>query len=69
MVAVTWVMRAFFVSSVVFLTLLGLSVPFVEPGTASFTISVLSTLMLGFVLIASAVCIALHWDPFEVLLS
>lgn len=65
----TAIIRAFFVTSVVLLTLLALSVPFIEAGTASFTVALLSALMLGTILVVSAVCIYLDWDPFEELLT
>lgn len=59
------VWRAFFVCSVVLLTLLALSVPSLELGTPAFVVSVLSVCMLGTMLVLSAAFIYLDWDPFE----
>lgn len=65
----TAVWRAFFVCSVVLLALLALSVPYVESGTASFVVSMLSLGMIGVMLVSSATFIYLDWDPFEELLQ
>ncbi|WP_416840227.1 hypothetical protein [Haloferax sp. DFSO52] len=61
----TAVWRAFFVCSVVLLTLLALSVPSLEPGTPAFVVTVLSAGMLGTMLVLSAAFIYADWDPFE----
>ena len=61
----TAVWRAFFVSSIVLLAFLGLSVPFIEPGTATFVVALLSFGMLSVMLIGSSVFIYFDWDPFE----
>lgn len=61
----TAVWRAFFVSSVVLLVLLGLSVPYLEPGTGTFVVSLLSLGMLGVMFVGSSVFIYFDWDPFE----
>lgn len=65
----TVILRAFFAMSVMLLALLALSVPFIHLGTASFTVALLSAVMLGTVLAVSTVCISVDWDPFEELLS
>ncbi|MFB6152353.1 MAG: hypothetical protein ABEJ40_11170 [Haloarculaceae archaeon] len=65
----TGVLRAFFASSVVLLVFLGLSVPFVEPGSPAFVASVLSFGMLAVILVGSAALIYVDWDPFEKLLN
>ncbi len=64
----TAVWRAFFASSAVLLALLGLSVPYIEPGTRTFVVAVLSLGMLSVTLLGSAAFIYLDWDPFEELL-
>ncbi|EJN57567.1 hypothetical protein [Halogranum rubrum] len=61
----TAVWRAFFVLSVVLLAFLGLSVPYVESGTATFVVALLSFGMLGVMLVGSSVFIYFDWDPFE----
>lgn len=61
----TVVWRAFFVFSVVLLALLGLSIPYIEPGTPSFVVALLSLGMLVVMLVGSSVFIYLDWDPFE----
>lgn len=61
----TGVWRAFFVSSVVLLALLALSAPYIEPGTPSFVVALLSLAMLGVMLVGSAAFIYFDWDPFE----
>lgn len=61
----TAVWRAFFVASVVLLAFLVLSVPFIEPGTPTFVVSLLSLGMLGLMIIGSAAFIYLDWDPLE----
>lgn len=68
-VPVTGVWRAFFVSSVVLLSLLALSVPYIEPGTSSFVVALLSLGMLGVMLVGSGAFIYFDWDPFEELLQ
>ncbi|WP_396613904.1 hypothetical protein ACH9L7_18815 (plasmid) [Haloferax sp. S1W] len=65
----TAVWRAFFASSAVLLALLGLSIPYIEPGTATFVVSVLSLGLLGPMFLGSAVFIYVDWDPFEELAS
>jgi len=62
---VTTVWRAFFTASAVLLGFLVLAVPFVEPGTATFAISVVSFAMLAVIFVASAAFIRTGWDPFE----
>ncbi|MFC4989161.1 MULTISPECIES: hypothetical protein [Saliphagus] len=64
----TAVWRVFFGCSVVLLAFLALSVPFVERGTGSYVIAVVSTAMLLVILVSSATFIYLDWDPFEDLL-
>jgi hypothetical protein len=64
----TAVWRAFFASSTVLLALLGLSVPYVEPGTRTFVVAVVSLAMLTMTLLGSAAFIYYDWDPFEELL-
>ncbi|QLH83076.1 hypothetical protein [Halosimplex pelagicum] len=61
----TTVWRAFFTASAVLLGFLVLSVPFVEPGSATFVISAVSFAMLAVIFVASAVFIRADWDPFE----
>lgn len=65
----TAVWRAFFVASVVLLAFLVLSAPFIEPGTPTFVVSLLSFAMLGLMIVASAAFIYLDWDPFEELIT
>ena len=69
MLPVTGVWRAFLVSSVVLLALLALSGPYVEPGTPSFVVALLSFGMLIVMLVGSAAFIYFDWDPFEELLQ
>ena len=57
--------RALFASSAVLLTLLALSVPYIEPGTSTFVISLLSAGMLAVMFVGSAAFIYFDWDPFE----
>lgn len=57
--------RALFASSAVLLTLLALSVPYIEPGTSTFVISLLSAGMLTVMFVGSAAFIYFDWDPFE----
>ncbi|WP_436932178.1 hypothetical protein [Halosimplex halobium] len=61
----TAVWRAFFTASAVLLGFLVLAVPFVERGTGTFVISVVSFAMLAVVFVASAAFIRADWDPFE----
>ncbi|WP_436927055.1 hypothetical protein [Halosimplex amylolyticum] len=61
----TNVWRAFFTMSAVLLGFLLLSVPFVEPGSSAFVISVASFVMLAIMFVASAAFIYFEWDPFE----
>lgn len=61
----TAVWRAFFACSVVLLVLLGLSVPYIEPGTATFVVAILSLGMLGVMFVGSSLFIYFDWDPFE----
>ncbi|WP_254271610.1 hypothetical protein [Haloarcula marina] len=65
----TAVWRAIFASSLVLLALLALSVPYIEPGTSTFVISIVSLGMLVVMLVASAAFIYLDWNPFEELLE
>ena len=65
----TFVLRAFFVASLVLLSLLAFSVPYVEPGTGTFVVAVLSAVMLGTMLLASAALLYYDFDPFEKLLE
>lgn len=57
--------RAFLGSSAVLLVLLGLSVPFIEQGTGTYTVSILSFGMLSVMFLGSALFIYLDWDPLE----
>ncbi len=59
------VWRAFFVSSVILLVLLGFSMPYVEPGTATYVISVVSFAMVSVILVGSAAFIYFDWNPFD----
>ncbi|WP_435196296.1 hypothetical protein [Natronomonas sp. EA1] len=61
----TAIWRAFLGSSAVLLVLLGLSTPFIRPGTGSYTVSLLSFGMLSVMFLGSALFIALDWDPLE----
>ena len=61
----TTVWRAFFTASAVLLGFLVLAVPFIEPGTGTFVISVVSFVMLAVIFVASAVFIRTGWDPFD----
>ncbi|WP_135363807.1 hypothetical protein [Halosimplex halophilum] len=61
----TTVWRAFLTASAVLLGFLVLAVPFVERGTGTFVISVVSFAMLAVIFVASAAFIRLDWDPFE----
>ncbi|ELZ65195.1 hypothetical protein C457_16877 [Haloferax prahovense DSM 18310] len=61
----TAVWRVFFVSSVVLLAFLALSFPYVEPGTATFVVTLLSLGMLGVTVVGSSALIYFDWDPFE----
>ncbi|WP_135305473.1 hypothetical protein [Haloarcula amylovorans] len=65
----TTIWRAIFASSLVLLALLGLSVPYIEPGTGTFVISLMSLGMLVVMLVASAAFIYFNWDPFAKLLE
>jgi hypothetical protein len=62
---VTTVWRAFFTASAVLLGFLVLAIPFVERGTGTFVISVVSFVMLAVIFLASAAFIRAEWDPFE----
>jgi hypothetical protein len=62
---VTAIWHAFLVSSVALLVVLALSIPFVEPGTATSIVSLLSFGLLGVMAIGSAAFIYVDWDPFE----
>jgi len=53
----------------VLLSLLALSAPYVDPGTPTFVISLLSLGMLTVTLVGSAAFIYLGWDPFEEVLD
>ncbi|WP_135665026.1 hypothetical protein [Halorhabdus rudnickae] len=61
----TDIRRAFFVASVVLLVFLAFSVPTIEPGTATFVITIITACMLSVVLVGSAIMIYVDWDPFE----
>jgi uncharacterized membrane protein len=61
----TAVWRAFFAMSLVLLALLAFSVPYVEPGTGTFVVTVLSAAMLGTMLVGSATLAYVEWTPFE----
>lgn len=52
-------------SSAVLLVLLGLSVPYIERGTGTHTVSILSFGMLAVMFLGSALFIYLDWDPLE----
>ncbi len=54
--------------SAVLLGFLLLSVPFVEPGSGAFVVSVASFVMLAIMFVASGAFIYVDWDPFEDLL-
>ncbi|GGN93780.1 MULTISPECIES: hypothetical protein [Haloarcula] len=59
------VWQAFFGTSVTLLGVLALAMPFVEPGTATFAVTLLSAAMLGVVGLGSAAFLHYDWDPFE----
>lgn len=61
----TVVLRVFLGGSAVLLALLGLSVPFVEPGSGAYVVSLLSLVMLATVFLGSAALLYAGWDPFE----
>lgn len=61
----TAVWRAFLLSSLALLAALSLSVPFVEAGTATGVITLLSFGMLAVMAVGSAAFVYLDWDPFE----
>lgn len=65
----TAVWRAFFVSSVVLLVWLVFSVPYIEPGTPTYVVSLVSFAMLSVILVGSAAFIYFDWDPFDELLA
>ena len=65
----TDIRRAFFVASVVLLVFLSFSVPTIEPGTATFVITIITAGMLLVVLVGSAIMIYVDWDPFEKLIE
>jgi uncharacterized membrane protein YhhN len=52
-------------ASLVLLALLALGFPYVERGTGTFVVAVLSAAMLGAILLASAAFVYLDWDPFD----
>lgn len=54
-----------FAINVVLLVLLGLSVPYVEPGTPTYTITLLSFGVIGVSLVGLSVVLYLDWNPFE----
>ncbi|MFC7137942.1 hypothetical protein ACFQRB_18835 [Halobaculum litoreum] len=62
MTSVWW---PFLGASGVLLALLGLSMPFVRPGTGAFVVSVVSGAMLATVFVASAAFLYVDWDPFD----
>ncbi|WP_123533467.1 hypothetical protein [Halosimplex salinum] len=64
----TNVWRSFLTASGVLLGFLVLSIPFIEPGTGTFVVSVVSFAMLAVVFVASAAFIYADWDPFDDLL-
>ncbi|QLH78049.1 hypothetical protein HZS55_12395 [Halosimplex rubrum] len=61
----TTVWRAFLTASAVLLGFLILAIPFVERGTATFAVTVVSFAMLAIIFVASAAFIRADWDPFE----
>lgn len=61
----TTVWRSFIVASLVLLALLAFSLPYVEPGTGTFVVTVLSAAMLVTILLVSAAFVYLDWDPLE----
>lgn len=63
------VLRGFLLASAVLLVLLGLSVPYVERGTGTFAITVVSFVMLAVMFLGSAAFIYADWDPFEEILD
>lgn len=65
----TVILRGFLVASAVLLVLLGLSVPFIERGTGTFAIALVSFVMLAVMFLGSAAFVYADWDPFEELLS
>ncbi len=65
----TGIWRFFFVASAVLLGFLGLSAPYVEPGTATFTVAVLGLAMCLVMFVGSAAFIYADWDPFEGVLA
>ncbi len=63
------VWRGFLAASAAMLGFLALSLPFVERGTGTFVITLLSATMLLVVFLGSALFVYLDWDPFEELLD
>ena len=61
----TTVWRVFFTTSAVLLGFLLLSIPFIERGTGSFVVSVVSFAMLATIFGASAAFLYFDWDPFS----
>lgn len=61
----TAVWRVFFVWSVVLLVLLAISMPYIELGTGTYVVSMVSLTVLLVMLVGSAVFIYFDWDPFE----
>jgi hypothetical protein len=54
-----------FAINVVLLVLLALSVPYVEPGTATYTITLLSFGIIGVSLVGLAVVLYIDWNRFR----
>lgn len=62
---VTRVWWPFLGASGVMLAFLGLSMPFVRPGTGAYVMSVLSAAMLTIIFVGSAFLLYVDWDPFS----
>lgn len=56
--------RVLFTANLVLLTLLMLAFPFLQPGSASYVISVVSLGMIALSLIGLGVLIRYEWNPF-----
>ncbi|RQH02639.1 hypothetical protein [Natrarchaeobius oligotrophus] len=55
-------LRPIFAICIVILLLLGFSFPFLEPGSESYVVAVLTVIPVGLVLIATVVLLALNWE-------
>jgi hypothetical protein len=62
---VTTLWRVFATASLVLLSLLAFSVPYVERGTGTFVVAVLAAGMLVTILLVSTAFVYVDWDPFE----